>query len=184
MVTHTSVMRSDGEARHGTLAANARVCRSRVGIACTCAYVGAVGSGLELDAPVFAMAATGSQARGSGAARQHRCAVSDGRGDDDSDSDDDDNLVSDDSDYVSSGSAEPMPAGPETYEETLETMRYIVGRIFEVMGSAMDEPWGEVAEKGVVFTTDYSGSGTAELAMAFLEERPPSLCIACAVVCG
>jgi hypothetical protein len=131
------------------------------------------------------MAATGSQARGSGAARQHRCAVSDDRIDDDSD--DDDNLVSDGSDYVSSGSSDeqgPMPAGPDTYEETLETMRYIVGRIFEVMGSAMDEPWGKVAEKGVVFTTDYSGSGTAELAMAFLEERPPSLCIACSVVCG
>ena len=124
------------------------------------------------------MAATGSDAQGSGAVpgrrgRRHRGAV----GDDD----DDDDLASsaEKADPESTADKGPLPSaaqGPETYEETLETVRYIVGRIFEVMGSAMDGPWGEVAEKRVVLTTDYSGSGSAELAMAFLEERPSSLC--------
>ena len=90
-------------------------------------------------------------------------------GDDDGDSD---SYASPDDHLPLPPFEEPRAAGPETYEETLETVRFIVGRIFEVMGSSMDEPWGEVAEKGIILTTDYSGSGCAELAMAFVEEHP------------
>ena len=52
--------------------------------------------------------------------------------------------------------------GPETFEETLEAHRFFVGRLKGIFAGADAAVWKDMKERGVVFTSDYRGCGSAE----------------------
>jgi hypothetical protein len=78
-------------------------------------------------------------------------------------------LREDEEIFASHVSHDVVP-GPETYEQGLASHRFFVGQLKNLFDGHDGQVWTDIKSQDVIMSTDYSGSGSAEVSMTLLQD--------------